>query len=103
MKTLVTSKVIITPTKGDWLTRYSAEHKKSEEYYSNLDAEELIKQIKRHCEPVKDIEIERFYECSFCGQPWEEMYDSESKMILPACCSDAEKEARIVVDGSRKQ
>lgn len=92
MKKIITSKVIITPTKGDWLSRYS-DNKKPEEYYSNLDAEELIKQIKRHCDSVSKIEVEHFYECEFCGQAWEETYSTEYKAILPACCSKAETES----------
>lgn len=92
MKRIITSKVIITPTKGNWLSRYGKE-KMSEEYYSNLDAEELIKEIKRHCDSIKEIEIERFYECEFCKQQWEESYHELYKAILPSCCTKAETEA----------
>lgn len=93
MKKLIHCKVIIIPRKGDWLTRYG-DNKKSDEYYGDLDANELIKEIKRHCDSVKSYEIERYYECEFCNGEWEEVYDAELKRIMPACCDRALEEEK---------
>src|SRR3990167_6052866 len=86
MKKLRYIEVVCVPSKGYWISSKGDDGLRK-------DATELIAQIKRHCDHFEDLSPRPVWECEFCESEYEEIYDSEYKRLMPACCSKAEIEA----------
>ena len=82
MKKLKYVEVVCIPSVGNWMSSKGDNGLRK-------DAIELINQIKRHCDHFSDLSPRPFWQCEFCENEWEETYDTEHKVMLPACCSKA--------------
>ena len=70
-------------TAGCWMSA------KNEEQNIIKNAEELQREIKKHCDYYEGSILNRKYVCSFCGADWESSLDETG---CPICCDKAMEE-----------